>query len=114
LPAEANERRQGSKPEGPLPDEKKILMETIMSTITRAPAAAVRIPARTLAWRVGAALKRWWVARMERRLEHLAIRQLQAMSDRELKDIGIARSQIEFSVRTARDRTWRLSAFSQL
>jgi len=34
-----------------------------------------------------------------RRLEHLAIHQLQAMSDRELKDIGVVRSQIEFALR---------------
>jgi uncharacterized protein YjiS (DUF1127 family) len=45
---------------------------------------------------------------MARRLEKLAIRQLKAMSDRQLKDIGIVRSQIEFAVRGGleRDRTF--------
>ena len=75
-----------------------------MSTMTRPRAAAIELPQGIAGRRFGAALKRWWVARMERRLESLAVRKLHAMSDRELKDIGIARSQIEFAVRGARER----------
>lgn len=44
-------------------------------------------------------LKRWWSAYLTRRLEQAAILQLHAMSDRELRDIGLDRSQIERSVR---------------
>jgi uncharacterized protein YjiS (DUF1127 family) len=74
-------------------------MEMIMSTMTRAPAAVAGVSGGSASRWLGDVLKRWWVARMRRRLEGLAIRQLRAMSDRELKDIGVVRSQIEFSVR---------------
>ncbi len=69
-----------------------------MSTMMRATAVAAG-PRRRLAG-LGALLGRWWVARMER----LAMRQLQGMSDRELKDIGVVRSEIEFAVRAVRER----------
>jgi uncharacterized protein YjiS (DUF1127 family) len=75
-----------------------------MSTMTRAPVAIPGASGSSACRWLGAALRRWWVARMQRRLDRLAIRQLRAMSDRELKDIGVVRSQIEFSVRSARDR----------
>ena len=52
---------------------------------------------------VGRAVKRWWLARLAKRMERAAIGHLHAMSDRELKDIGIHRSQIEFAVRGDRD-----------
>jgi len=79
-------------------------MDMIMSTLTRAPAAAAGPPAPSLYRSLAAALRRWWTARMERRLENLAIRELQAMSDRELRDIGIGRSHIAWSARVGRDR----------
>jgi uncharacterized protein YjiS (DUF1127 family) len=79
-------------------------METIMSTMTRPRAAAIELAQADPGRRLGAVLKRWWVAGMERRLESFAARQLHAMSDRELRDIGIARSQIEFVVQGARER----------
>jgi uncharacterized protein YjiS (DUF1127 family) len=75
-----------------------------MSTMTRAPVAIPGASGSSASGWLGAALRRWWVARMQRRLDRLAIRQLGAMSDRELKDIGMVRSQIEFSVRSERDR----------
>lgn len=70
-----------------------------MSTMTSAPVAAPPVagPSRG-EWVVGA-FKAWWVALMRRRLANLAIHQLKAMSDRQLKDIGIVRSQIEVAVR---------------
>jgi len=88
-------------------------MEMIMSTstMTGAPIAAPRIARRSWSEWLVAALKAWWLARMERRLERLAILQLRAMSDRELKDIGICRSQIEFDVRVGRDRDRALSRY---
>jgi uncharacterized protein YjiS (DUF1127 family) len=46
-----------------------------------------------------ATVKAWWVAYLTRRLERASIIQLHAMSDRELKDIGLTRSQIERAVR---------------
>ncbi len=49
-------------------------------------------------------MKRWWAAYRTRRIEQLAIARLEAMSDHQLKDIGIARSQIEFAVRGEAER----------
>ena len=53
----------------------------------------------------GRVLRRWWMAYIKWRLERLAISKVKAMSDRELKDIGICRVQMEFAVRgeAARD-----------
>ena len=76
----------------------------MMSTMTRAPAAVAGVSGGSASRWLGAVLKRWWIARMQRRLDRLAIRQLRAMSDRELRDIGVGRSQIEFCVRAGRDR----------
>ena len=45
------------------------------------------------------ALKRMWAAFIAWRIEQVAISHLRAMSDRELKDIGLHRSQIDFVVR---------------
>src|SRR5262245_15502046 len=45
-----------------------------------------------------ATLKTWWMAYLNRRIERVAIVQLEAMSDRELEDIGLTRSQIEWAV----------------
>jgi uncharacterized protein YjiS (DUF1127 family) len=51
-----------------------------------------------------AAVRRWWKAYLTRRNERVAILQLHAMSDRELRDIGIARFQIEGAVRGELDQ----------
>ena len=48
---------------------------------------------------IGAALKGWWMAYVNWRMERLAVYRLQSMSDRELKDMGVSRAQIEFAVR---------------
>jgi uncharacterized protein YjiS (DUF1127 family) len=72
-------------------------METIMSTISN-----VR-PGRDYASftyaAIGRTLTRWWIAYMNWRLQRLAINRLGCMSDRELKDIGVSRSQIELAVK---------------
>src|SRR5262245_32466613 len=49
-----------------------------------------------------ATLKAWWMAYLTRRIERVAMLQLQAMSDRQLEDIGLTRSQIEWAVRGER------------
>ena len=46
-----------------------------------------------------AAVKRWWDAFIAWRVQEAAIAQLTSMSDRDLKDIGLPRSQIEAAVR---------------
>ena len=52
----------------------------------------------TLLKSIGRTLVRWWVAYINWRLRQLAIHRLNGMSDRELKDMGVYRSQIEFAV----------------
>jgi uncharacterized protein YjiS (DUF1127 family) len=48
---------------------------------------------------VGYTLRRWWLAYTAWRIERSTARCLYALSDRQLKDIGIARSEIEYIVR---------------
>jgi len=48
---------------------------------------------------LAAVLKRWSMAYLSRRLEQAAIVQLRALSDCELKDIGLRRCEIEGAVR---------------
>jgi uncharacterized protein YjiS (DUF1127 family) len=47
----------------------------------------------------GLAVRRWWAAYINWRIEHAAIAQLCAMSDCKLKDIGLTRSAISGTVR---------------
>jgi uncharacterized protein YjiS (DUF1127 family) len=47
---------------------------------------------------ISGAMKRWWMSYMNWRVQQLAATRLRSMSDRELKDIGMSRSQIEFAV----------------
>jgi uncharacterized protein YjiS (DUF1127 family) len=71
-------------------------MEVIMSTTFYTPATnRVRSQGSGLV----ATVKTWWKGYLVRRIEQAAIIQLHAMSDRELQDIGLARSQIEQAVR---------------
>jgi len=72
-------------------------MEMIMSTISST--AKRDIADNGFVAAAGRAVKGWWLARLAKRIERAAIDHLHAMSDRELKDIGIHRSQIEFVVR---------------
>jgi uncharacterized protein YjiS (DUF1127 family) len=77
-------------------------METMMSTISSAPAAAQGAAGHSAAqsWTSGlaATLKRWWVAYATRRTEQAAMTLLWSMSDRELKDMGLTRSSIPGAV----------------
>jgi uncharacterized protein YjiS (DUF1127 family) len=62
-------------------------------------------------WAAGptAILSRWWRSYLRRRVERAAASQLWSTSDRELKDIGLTRSQVMGVVTgvAARDRTVR-------
>src|SRR5262249_32196082 len=71
-----------------IPAKRRSPMEMIMSTILSASAAAQALAAQSRRRRLIATLRRWWAAYMARRLQLAATRQLKAMSDRELKDIG--------------------------
>jgi uncharacterized protein YjiS (DUF1127 family) len=81
-------------------------MELIMSTIFSPPAAAQRPGRHSRTSGLAATLKRWWVAYITWRIERRAIFDLSSMTDRDLKDIGVARCEIMGAVRevTARDR----------
>ena len=61
-------------------------------------------------WIVGlaATLKRWWVAYIIWRIQEAAIAALSSMSDRELHDMGLTRSEIVVAVKggTSRDRAF--------
>ena len=72
-----------------------------MSTISSAPAAAPDMATGSAARRLGPALKRWWMAYMTWRAEQAAVATLSALSDRQLKDIGLTRSGIVGAVREA-------------
>ena len=74
-------------------------MSTLSNTATRRIDAAGGLIAPA-----AAAVKRWWGTYTAWRLEEAAIVQLQSMSDCELKDNGLARSQIEAAVRGGPDR----------
>jgi len=50
-----------------------------------------------------ATVKTWWTSYLTRRIGRAAIIQLHGMSDRELQDIGLTRSQIERAVRGGLD-----------
>jgi uncharacterized protein YjiS (DUF1127 family) len=69
-------------------------MEMIMSTISNAPAVAQDMVEESTGSGPLATLTRWSVAYITWRTEQAAIAQLWSMTDRELKDIGLTRSQI--------------------
>ena len=77
----------------------------IMTRALSAPPAAnvVLRSARTPGLR--AAVKGWWAGYRRRRRERLTAELLYRMSDRELKDIGIVRTQLDFGVRRGPERS---------
>jgi uncharacterized protein YjiS (DUF1127 family) len=85
-------------------------MEMVMRTTFNVPA---NVEDRTRSWgkTLVAILRAWWLAYLTLRLERAAIIQLRAMSERELRDIGLTRSQIEPAVRGELDRGTFMSHF---
>jgi uncharacterized protein YjiS (DUF1127 family) len=81
-----------------------------MSTISSTPAAAQGTAGHSWAGGLPATLKRWWVAYITWRIERAAIARLCSMSDLELKDIGLTRSNVTGAVR---DDAGRSRAFSR-
>ena len=53
-----------------------------------------------------ARFKRWWSSYLTWRLERAAIRQVSSLSDRQLKDIGLDRSEIMRAVREQKRRAF--------
>jgi uncharacterized protein YjiS (DUF1127 family) len=78
-------------------------MEMVMRTTFGTPAVAGGRSRRRRSALI-AAVRICWTAYLTRRNEREAILQLHAMSDRELRDIGLTRSQIEGAVRGQLDR----------
>jgi uncharacterized protein YjiS (DUF1127 family) len=70
-----------------------------MKTISSAPAAPQGRAGQSWARQMAATLKRWWVVYITWRIERTAIARLWSMSDRELKDIGLSRSEIMRAVK---------------
>ena len=83
-----------------------------MSASSSAPAAAQGTTGHSWTGRLAAALKRWWIAFITWRLERAAINQLSSLSDRQLKDIGLDRSEIMGAVRNWVTRGHTLSRYS--
>jgi uncharacterized protein YjiS (DUF1127 family) len=70
-----------------------------MSALSISPGQRPRLTTTSSWYGLLAAFERWWVAYLDRRLERAAIAQLSKLSDRELKDIGLHRSQIPAALR---------------
>jgi uncharacterized protein YjiS (DUF1127 family) len=70
-----------------------------MRAISTAPTAPRGMAVQSWISSLVATLERWLVAYMTWRIEQAAIAQLWSMSDRELKDIGLTRSEIIGAVR---------------
>jgi uncharacterized protein YjiS (DUF1127 family) len=71
-----------------------------METIMTIPARAIlprSFTSGALPGGLGRVLRRWWLAYMEWRLQRLAAKLLHRMSDRQLRDLGLTRSQIELA-----------------
>jgi uncharacterized protein YjiS (DUF1127 family) len=69
------------------------IMRTLSSTTAQLQSTAIQ-PGQLLA-----RLQSWWVAYLGWRIQREAIRQLEALSDRELQDIGLRRCEIEGAVK---------------
>jgi uncharacterized protein YjiS (DUF1127 family) len=74
-------------------------MEMIMSTTLETTASAPDLAGASWANGILASAKRAWVAYISWRIQRAAIGQLSAMSDRQLKDIGLTRSEIVAAAR---------------
>jgi uncharacterized protein YjiS (DUF1127 family) len=83
-------------------------MEMIMSTLSTvlAPDVAGNVgPAARFTVAVVRVVQRWWISHTQRRMQRAATLILCRMSDRQLRDIGIDRGEIEFAVSRGRARS---------
>ncbi len=71
-----------------------------MNTILNETTSTERLAGQLWKARLVANLKRWWAAFVTWRAEQAAIDQLAAMNDRELRDIGLSRTEIASAVRS--------------
>jgi uncharacterized protein YjiS (DUF1127 family) len=81
-----------------------------MTTISRVRSLPRKGANRSCATKLASTLMRWWIAYTVWRVARVAIRQLWAMSDHGLKDIGLVRSGIPNAVR---DHAIRAREFSR-
>ena len=72
-----------------------------MSIISTQPASSQAFAGNSWTFRLAAVLKHWCVAYLNWRLRQTAIAELAVLSDRELKDIGLKRGEIENAVTNA-------------
>ena len=88
-------------------------VEMIMSATQSAPTGAQRLAGQFWGRRLLDALKQQWAAYRDWHDEQRAIAQLHSMSDAQLKDIGLARSQIEIAVRAGMgpEQRWSVMHF---
>jgi uncharacterized protein YjiS (DUF1127 family) len=70
-------------------------------------AGVVLRPLRIAAWAVAATAGSWWRAYALRRERNAAVRELRALDDRTLKDIGISRCEIDWVVDGQDDTRWK-------
>jgi uncharacterized protein YjiS (DUF1127 family) len=80
-------------------------MRTLSSTATRLQSVATQ-PSQLVA-----RLQSWWVAYLDWRIEREAAFQLEALSDRELHDIGLRRCEIEGAVKGGLNREHAFSRY---
>jgi uncharacterized protein YjiS (DUF1127 family) len=78
--------------------------------LLRAAASGVREVAGPVAGAIAATARRWWAAHAARRERRAAVRELAALDDRALKDIGLSRSEIEYVVYGQAIGRWREGA----
>jgi uncharacterized protein YjiS (DUF1127 family) len=76
-------------------------LETVMSIISTQPASSQAFAGNSCTFRLAATLKRWSAVYLNWRLRQAAIAELAVLSDRELKDMGLTRGEIEGSVTNA-------------
>ena len=70
-----------------------------MSTLSMTPCQRQRMTRPSGSYRPLATFERWWGAYLTWQIERAAIARLSILSDRELKDIGLHRSQVPAAVR---------------
>jgi uncharacterized protein YjiS (DUF1127 family) len=80
-------------------DRTNAIRRSLMSTLSITPRQRQRASTRSSSYGLFATFKRWWITYLNWQRERVAIAHLSRLSDRELKDIGLHRSQIPSAVR---------------